>query len=329
MPDIRYGWNDPKVNAARELLERVLNDVHWRSEQRYHKRRIIENHTRKVSLLALVIGTVFLAMLLTTGYFKLIGGDPFTGIIFVLGAGLLGAIFSVLTNTSTRDVSRNLEDLLRTTSLHVTLLRMCVGSVGALILYFFFEAQLVDGMLFPDLKGIGFSPIVTIPDNAALADLLARTSATVGVAPERAAMILDVLKQHANPVAGTHAPLAFEQATQQKDLIAAILDKANATPSAESVYWIVNHLDRAVTEAKSLLESDAILADEHLALIQASIFESLGTALDEAARAGTTRLGLSVPNADLSKLMIWSFLAGFSEQLVARMLGKVEVPAQQ
>jgi len=35
-------------------------------------------------------------------------------------------------------------------------------------------------------------------------------------------------------------------------------------------------------------------------------------------------LGVYVPNAELSKLMVWSFLAGFSEKLVPAMLGRVE-----
>lgn len=47
-----------------------------------------------------------------------------------------------------------------------------------------------------------------------------------------------------------------------------------------------------------------------------------GTA--EGAGAEHTPLGVSVPNADLSKLMVWSFLAGFSEKLVPTILGRVE-----
>jgi len=39
-------------------------------------------------------------------------------------------------------------------------------------------------------------------------------------------------------------------------------------------------------------------------------------------------LGFSVPNEDLSKLLIWSFIAGFSEKLVPGMLNRVEASAR-
>ncbi len=40
-------------------------------------------------------------------------------------------------------------------------------------------------------------------------------------------------------------------------------------------------------------------------------------------------MGFKVPNSELCKLMVWSFVAGFSEKLVPAMLGRVENPGRQ
>lgn len=52
--------------------------------------------------------------------------------------------------------------------------------------------------------------------------------------------------------------------------------------------------------------------------------EKLGFASISVEQGTTQALGKLVPNAELCKLMVWSFLAGFSEKLVPQLLGRAE-----
>ena len=56
----------------------------------------------------------------------------------------------------------------------------------------------------------------------------------------------------------------------------------------------------------------------------AALSRDLAAMQTELGARGSAELGRYVPNTDLSKLVVWSFLAGFSEMLVPNILGRVE-----
>jgi energy-coupling factor transporter transmembrane protein EcfT len=343
-----YRWNDPRVDEARTLLERVLNDVHWRSSQRIHKRRIVEDYTRRISWIGILVGILFFLLLVAISFYK-VSGAPFSGIWLVLVSGLLGASFSILTNTSTRDVEVTIEELLRTTSTRVAFLRLCVGAVGAVILYFFFEADLIEGVLFPDLKKLGFASIgPDAPNAAVLGDLLARVAADLSYAAERAKELVAAIEAEAAALqesgqstgtgsdAGPDTRALLAQAREQEAAIRAVLDRARAASATEespltgtmlaAVYEIRSFASRVLDDALSL--STELRETGQLLARQERIVEALESAAGIVGGDVYSRLGDLVPNAELSKLMIWSFLAGFSEQLVARMLRRVEAQSR-
>jgi hypothetical protein len=82
-----------------------------------------------------------------------------SGIGFAAAAGLLGASFSAMVGQGQVVALDNIEEARAATSRQMIALRLGVGVAAALILYFFFEAGLVDGALFPDLAQIGFGRV--------------------------------------------------------------------------------------------------------------------------------------------------------------------------
>jgi hypothetical protein len=91
--------------------------------------------------------------------------------------------------------------------------------------------------------------------------------------------------------------------------------------------------DSAARSAAAALErlADAVADDAAAAQTLSAAQLQIGTVSDRLggvreALAGVqgVELGRFVPNMDLSKLVVWSFLAGFSEMLVPNILGRVE-----
>ncbi len=235
--------------GARSLLARVLADLRWENAQRYFVRRLAIMYARRLIVAFGIAMAVALLLVTAEVYWEdWRGGEArFSGFAMAVCAGFLGASFSALTRQRAMAATASLENMRTFTGYPMILLRIGVGVGAAAILYFFFEAGLVEGLLFPDLNRIGFT--------------------SVGVAQGVGA-----------PSAlGGMAPLLTEAAAQIK---AGVADAALAT------------LERA----------QAVLSDQP-------------------ARA----LGRFVPNADLSKLVVWCFLAGFSEQFVPTLLARVEM----
>ena len=334
-----YRWDNAQVNAARHLLERVLNDVHWRASQRYHKRKIIERFTNKISWTGVVVGLGFLGVLYLTSRVGFTD-QPYSGIFVVLAAGMLGASFSVLINTNTRDFTASIEELERRTARSVVFLRLCVGTVGAVILYFFFEAGLVEGVLFPDLESIGFASVsFGKADPNVVAGLGHRIHAVATVANVQAAELataIEIMKVEVTgsdraktinamfaingalpDVTGTIATILMEAKTisidPQDDDLAQLLAKLHVLQGLGS---------KAMIAAQPI--KDSIAAAGPVAGLADQLIASLTEISTLAGTDGRRHFGQFVPNANLSKMIVWSFLAGFSELLVANMLRQVE-----
>jgi hypothetical protein len=270
--------------AARGVLVAAQEETHWRGTQTYLIRKLgVIYAARLVS--AFVVAILFgLSMVVWEVYFQSwpLGDARFSGFPMALVAGLLGASFSALTNQRTVTNLDNLEEVRTAIGYPMILLRLGVGVSAAAILYFFFEAGLVEGVLFPTLSAVGF-------DQVALAG-------TEEGAPRIA---VEALRAHLEEARMAAAAAA--------DKIALVAQAASAEPS----------LDAPAPGASAAADDMAALA---------AALEKVEGGLSGAA---TSELGRYVPNAALSKLVVWSFLAGFSEKLVPSILGRVEETSRQ
>lgn len=87
--------------------------------------------------------------------------QTYPGILIAMSAGFLGASFSMLIQNQQRVSDGSLEDLTAASSWHTLIVRGSVGLGAAVILYFFFESGLLEGSLWPDLKELGYSQIIS------------------------------------------------------------------------------------------------------------------------------------------------------------------------
>lgn len=257
-PKASADWNDPYTLRLRSLLERVLNDVHWKFAQRFLNRKILLRFTTTIFSLALVLTGFFVLVLIwAASHGEILNG--FSGLGIATTAGLLGASFSILTGPAIDYEKMTIEEMLRQAGIPFVLLRVGVGGIAAVILYFFFESGVLGGDLLPALDRIGFTSVV--PSSVDVDRLTSLIEASVASSPEelQAALSNDEL---------------------QKKLANALVTNAEIANGSEG----------------------------------RSEFGQ--------------RLGDLVPNADLSKLLVWSFAAGFFEKLVAGVLGRVRTQAE-
>jgi hypothetical protein len=267
------------VAAARAVLTAAIEEIQWRETRSYYIRKLgIIFAARLISIFfaALVIGFALVCWEVYLHTYP-IDESRFSGFFLALVAGLLGATFSALTKQRTVTELTNLEEVRTAIGYPMILLRLGVGIGAAAILYFFFEAGLVEGVLFPRLGEVGFNPVA-----------LGRIVSADGEA----------------------FPVAIGTVRESVDLA------SGAARSAAEM------LDKVVSQAPALSNADrsAELATHHLGETKAAL-ERAGGGL---AGSATVELGQFVPNEQLSKLVVWSFLAGFFEKLVPSILGRVK-----
>ncbi|WP_122074886.1 hypothetical protein [Pseudophaeobacter sp. EL27] len=159
----------PDILALRHLLERVLNDVHWKYSQRYYIRLIVDRYSMFVFFTGAFLALLFFGTLLLIGYMD--KGTPdvlnwsFSGFFLVVVAGLLGASFSVLNRDRSVIEGKSIEETMLQTGFANVFLRIGIGGISAAILYFFFNAGLLTGTLLPNLETIGFTPLSNTDTN--------------------------------------------------------------------------------------------------------------------------------------------------------------------
>ncbi len=150
---------DPCPEARlRGLLGVLLRRVQWETSQRYIARQIGVLYARRLVTCFLLAAAVALGLVIyemNADYWP--GPDRrFGGLPLAVAGGLLGASFSMLTQQREIAVLPNLEEIRTAAGSPMILLRLGVGVGAATTLYFFFNAGLVDGELFPDLEKIAF-----------------------------------------------------------------------------------------------------------------------------------------------------------------------------
>ena len=264
------------VPAARALLVATQEEVQWHSTREYLIRKLGVAYAAKLIRVLLIAILIGFTLVIWEVYYPSwpLGETRFSGFRLALVAGLLGAIFSALTNQRTVTKLTNLEEVSNAIGLPMILLRLGVGASAAAILYFFFEAGLVEGVIFPDLNAIGFDPVLLTTIDSANGD-----SVTIS---------LGMLHQNIAD--------ARTAASQAAETLANVVDgTTDAGRAAATAAEDISILDNALESAES-----------------------------ELAGTRSRELGRYVPSSDLSKLVVWSFLAGFSEKLVPSILGKIK-----
>ncbi len=165
------------LEDQRVLLSRLVNDLQWRytvNETKLGYVRKITGRTGWIFIIAVVIFIGFLFVLWDFGASA--AGDRAASwveqhsqfLTFMLAAvsGFLGASFSMVSGLKSRLESSSLNQMKNASSRAILLSRVLVGTGAAMILYFFFESNLLAGEAFPKLvapagaEGEAYSPVV-------------------------------------------------------------------------------------------------------------------------------------------------------------------------
>jgi len=167
---LKAAWD---VNQARAVLIRLLNDNQWYNSQKYQIRHMTTKYyVRLIYMFVMIAVAFFLALAFLPAFLFWLkdsseGAAPwgFAGFLYMLIAGFLGSSFSMLTSQRQAVRVRSIEAMAVLSGLPMIMLRLMVGAGAAAILYFFFEAGLVNGAVFPKLSNIGFSSVIdeTLP----------------------------------------------------------------------------------------------------------------------------------------------------------------------
>lgn len=161
---LKLKWD---VDQARAVLLRLLNDNQWFNSQKYQIRHMTTKYYVRLIYMFIMIAVAFFLTLAFLPAFLFWMNDAtdgaapwgFAGFFYMLSAGVLGSSFSMLTSQRQAIRVRSIEAMAVLSGAPMIMLRLMVGAGAAAILYFFFEAGLVNGAVFPQLSDIGFSSI--------------------------------------------------------------------------------------------------------------------------------------------------------------------------
>lgn len=325
----RFGWHDEKTQRAKSLLERFLNDAHWKYSQRYQMRRMQESGSTKIAITGIIVALGFLFYLWYTSRIEdaNLFARSYSGVLIALLAGLLGASFSLIIASDAHRLAGSIEEQRQLSGGAVRYLRLVLGGMAAVILYFLFQSQLIDGLLFPDLEKLGFAPIDQGGLTGAQTQIfLTQISDLVKDAKEQSAAMATKLAE----VNGGAAALINDTTARLEKIVNALeqLADRDGIPPQNLAGQISVLAEDGHDSLKAMASGAGSLGTEATDQIKA-LQEKLTEIADKAAGGGKKALGLYVPNAELSKLFVWSIIAGFSEQLVVRMLRGVDKDAEQ
>lgn len=306
-------WADVKDDpvkadaAASGLLVSALRATQWKNTQRWIVRALGTRYAQRLRsafLLALALGVVL--VLSDTIFGPSMHHAALSGLGFAIAAGLLGASFSAMVGQQRVFELDNIEEARAATSTPMLALRLGVGVAAAMIVYFFFESGLVDGALFPDLGQIGFGRITPLPTEV---DSLRANAQTVDQSAE---VVLRTLEQAQQRIEGLVASLPGDALAEKAAEVHQAAAQASGGPVADTGR---TYAETGLMDKLQVVNGEIVNVREQLAELR-----------DEWA-AGNPALGNLAPNADLSKLVVWCFAAGFTQTLVPSLLAKVAAPS--
>ncbi|MEM0988419.1 MAG: hypothetical protein AAGK00_06020 [Pseudomonadota bacterium] len=195
------GGNDETDQRSFYLLQRLVNDVQWGFAKMYLKRDYVKAYMLRVyaiftAAIVLFLYTLFLEAVpempvQTSGPVPQLDstevidtasegtGTPTTnanmaerwwaalpeidllgtsGFFLAIVSGVLGAAFSILALLQKRVQAGTLDDVIALSSWPNLLVRISFGAGAAVVLYFIFQAGLLQGIVFPELPKMGFLP---------------------------------------------------------------------------------------------------------------------------------------------------------------------------
>jgi hypothetical protein len=302
-------WDDVKDDpvkaeaAAPGLLVGALRAANWKNTQRWIVRTLGTRYAarlRNAFLVALVLGLVLVLWDTIAG--PGMQRAALSGLGFAIAAGLLGASFSAMIAQQRIYELDNIEEARAATSTPMLTLRLGVGVAAAIIVYFFFESGLVDGALFPDLAQIGFGRITPIETGD------------------------DALRANAQAVerSAEHLVLTLEQArTRIADQLAQLASVDIPADKSDMVVGVAatGGSDLAAVSATNRISEKLSEINGQITLVKGDLER-----IQNQWSSGNPALGNLAPNADLSKLVVWCFAAGFTQTLVPSLLAKVSLP---
>lgn len=148
---------ETKISIAdkkRSILNRMINDSQWNFAIKETKRK----YSREISTnngLAILLSTVIFVLTIGFGNFLDWEGNLYY-LAVSLSAGLVGASFSMVVTSRSRLAGSSFDEL-KVQRLPINVVtRSLIGLGAALILYFFLQAELLTGSIFPNFTPPAF-----------------------------------------------------------------------------------------------------------------------------------------------------------------------------
>lgn len=149
-----------QAQAARlySVVDRLVNDAQWGFLKQSLSRTYSAVYVQRLYCLfsAIILLFFWIVFQIASGPSGSDGGDPapaeLVGFWIAVVTGVLGAAFSMITKANNRVANATLDDLRSMVTVGSLGLRLAFGAGAATILYFLFEAELIQGTMFPKLE---------------------------------------------------------------------------------------------------------------------------------------------------------------------------------
>jgi len=135
------------IEEKRAILNRMINDLQWK----YALKETSKKYSRDITYLngyAFIISTIIFGVMIVLGkLFDWIGNLDY--LVIALGAGLVGASFSMVVNSKSRLAASSFDELKVLRRPIYVITRALIGLGAALILYFALQSEVLTGSVFP------------------------------------------------------------------------------------------------------------------------------------------------------------------------------------